>query len=604
MVCNVKKFLISVFLLKCLSLFCVQYINAMEVERRAPRALVVSYNDYVAAPDPIVLDEHNSHYLLSEEINRVVQAFLRAKNIDAASLSVTGEVYTEEYKQQKAAICPKFVASQFEVKKCAGESDYSVIAFFPPTSGPELTKYVFKTPFDGKGQDNFKRVFYAHAINKYLHDLGITSMRAPQKHLFLIPDGDPGEYTDANYKVVSEKINIAHDRGNPFDLMTPAELKTLLDIVFRFGWCDLHVESFPQERNIVYDDHGSMIFIDTESHGDKMSTYYINDNFDAYYFSKDKAVLPEEFFIAQKLLGQPKGSDNYKLGRTLARWIHILNMGLFSPYRYYNFDTSWPAPQGDTLKNNPRKLFDFGAFANHRRVIREGIYTVMKHIILCTQEIETKFPGIRQESLEHISTRDFGPQWGGNRHYVYDRTLPFIIMPINDYLTFSTQRGAEARVIYRYNSDGSPMPRVTERLSEIPGLIFSALEREFLALSPALPPRVAPAPVPPKTRLVGSSETTPVGGLPTVSPHLPQKRPKAPGGPYTFSAMKPPKGRVRVSPQKQRVSPQKQPVFGPSDVRPTGVQPIKLSNLQGALLNLRERLIKLNEKLMQLKRAH
>ncbi len=447
----------------------------------------VDYKDYYSIPEPITLGPQYRHYFPPPRLNKIVQTFLKNKGINA-------KLFTPapggDFEKNRDTVCRKFAKNHFNIKKCLKPDDSGVVAFFPPLpyGRQELENFVFKTPFDGDEQDNLKRVFYAQAVNAHLRSIGVTSMRAPQKYLISIPGGNPSVYTDANYKVISEKINIADDRGNVFDLINPEDLRTLLyEVVLRFGLCDLHIESSPQDRNVVYDNQGTIIFIDTESLGDRLGGQITEKNFDNDYFRADKGVLPEELFIAQELLAdisKSYGPDGYSLGRTLARWIHVLNMGLITLYKYYNFDISFPAPQCDTAQNNPDRTFDFMAFEEHRRVVCECIHDVMKKIILCAQEIEEKYPDIRDKSLA-----DIAPLSEDGSRKLKDKKdgSMFSIVPIKEYLRVATKRIAGEKSIYRDNPDGSERCE-KEYQVEIPGLVFFDGEAESFVRSPVITP--------------------------------------------------------------------------------------------------------------------
>ncbi len=566
---NVKAYYIFLLFGVCYFLFYCNYSNARKSPVVSPAH--ESYSDYFVEPGPF------ARFYPPEEINQKAREFFNEKGI-TVELFKSGD---------KTRICPVFENNKFDVKKCARGGDYSVIAIFPsqPDGPAELEKFVFKTPFNGRGLANFKRVFYAQSINRHLRSLRVTSMRAPQKYLVLLPDGDQDGSVDENYKVMSEKISFSITHGNPFDLMTPEDLEILLhEVVFRFGLCDLHVDS--TDRNIVYSDKGVMIFIDTESFGDRMSTWLIGKGrYDDCYFFKTKQVLPEEHFIAQYLLTREnRGSLGYELGKKLARWIHILNMGLIYPYRYYNFDTQVPPPQKDSLLNNPDRDFSEAAFAEHRRVIRGGICTVMKNIKLCTQEIERMFPTIRGDSLDSLlpsGVNDFGPELGGTKRFDReDDGFMFAVVPIEEYLTITTRRKAGPMRVYIYGVTGAGQWRNDVKIG-VPGLALTDLEGEF------------PLPHTPRLSSVETKKST------SSRRASPLTRISSPSASHSDN--------VSTTPARQEedtegslltLSPTGTPTPKTPDLQP----PLdKLVSLQAALNQLRERLAKLSHKLTTLK---
>lgn len=472
----------------------------------------VDYKRFFEIEEPITLGQSHTHLFFPTEVDAIIRDFFEEKRIN-----------TDLFKKRQKRICSAFTDGAFDVKKCALPTDESVIAFFPPDAHEILQRFVFKTMFDGNGQANLKRVIYAQAINKYLNLFGIDDIVAPRKYLITLPGSDKTHHNDANYKVLSEKISI-QERGNVFDLITPTQLDNIIkNLVIFFGMCDLHVDGAPDKRNVVYDTKGRIVFLDTEPILDRIIIGETMSNFENFYFFEEKAVIPEEFFIAQALLEHPHGSDAYWLGKTLCRLIYILNLGLIYPYRYYNFDTAFPPLQQDTIKylsssTSPKGKLQQSKFTSllekpqtvhayyreHRRVIKQGMYIVLSNIIEYTSEIEKKYPRIRQMAIGKLDSGDFGPASGGFRTYITDpeaksAPIDFIVVPIKEYLEQATQRFAGPRYINRIKKDGSIVEEEI-LVSFLPGVDYSLLEHEY---------KDAASPVPSETTSKTTEGSTP-----------------------------------------------------------------------------------------------
>lgn len=565
---KVKNFVGYVFLLAFLSFFIGDYVYVCAMEMRSDLSQSPRHKDFFFVPESIVIGDHHAHCFPPEETNRILQDFFKSRGI-------TSRLFT----QKKANICKKFDEHAFDIKKCAGAQDDSVVAFFPPDVHNMLNNFVFKTPLDGSEQYNLKRVFYAQAINAHLRANAIKTMRAPQKYLILLPGSDPSKHTDANYKVISEKIKISRDHGNVFDVITPAQLRTFFyEIMFPFGMCDLHIDAFPNDRNVVYDTAGRIVVIDTEPAMDRIIRPNISDSFENCYFFEDKSVIPEEFFIAQRLLEESVDSDAYKLGQTLIRWIYILNMGLIYPYRYYNFDTGYPPPQQDSLELNPYKNFSHRAFADHRRVIREGMYTVMINIMLCIQEIVEIYPDIHDISIKPLGRADFGPEGGGEHRFVLDKkseskktdgkSKTFFVVPLKEYLARATERDAGSRTIFRMVDGRIIEDRIA--LYALPGVEFTNLERIFTRTASPVSP-------------VDRGKKLPIIGVPVHKISPAPKISLMPSAVLSPTSLSPATVREIFSAPVADLSPISVGVGRGSFAVPAGVTGVKLPSIRGAL---------------------
>ena len=310
------------------------------------------------------------------------------------------------------------------------------------------------------------RVVWSQNINKRLREVGLfDKIGAPQKFLIKLPDGQENIFTDSNYAAICEKINVSQTKGNVFDLIRPDILNLFLEnIVLPFGLCDLHIDYGNEllgARNIVFDDNGKIIIVDTDPHGITLRNRQICntyqgattcENFDPYHFFSDKKILPFELFVSMWLLNTSAHNPvNYKLGLDLGYWVHTFNMGVVESYRYYNFDNAsgHNPPQNDSYAVFPNVHFDLAFFEQHRKVLQRAAFHCMQKIIECRQEIEKLYPDLHQRVCSYFNIPE------PDTRVVDNSGNEFKIVPVEDYFFYTTTTYG------------------------IAGIKFSDLEREF-----------------------------------------------------------------------------------------------------------------------------